>query len=307
MENKKPRADYWDNVKGLLILLVVYGHLIEQLPGGKNSAVYKLIYLFHMPLFVFCSGYLSRFSPEKILKRLLLPYVLLQAVCCIITVQEIQMTTPYWALWYLPALAVWRITIPFLESCSQKAAPLVIAAALLCACLFGFDNTVGYYATLSRMIVFYPYFIAGYYARKYGYHPRTPKQADRVFPALVLLSAAGIFLFFSSYFEADWLYEAYSYRGGNYNIFFRAAHYFMAAAIGSSILFLMPKKRTIFTAWGYNSFPIYLTHIAITPAVQMIFSFRRTGRLFSYTACALLSAVYCTAVARKKVSGKASG
>mgnify|MGYP003293127632 CR=1 FL=1 len=46
------------NLKLLLIYLVIYGHLIE--PGIWESKVlmvqYKLIYMFHMPLFSFLSG-----------------------------------------------------------------------------------------------------------------------------------------------------------------------------------------------------------------------------------------------------------
>lgn len=83
------RSAWIDRWKGLLILLVVAGHVAgsvaAQVPW-KDSApwqyVYKTIYLFHMPAFFFLSGML--FHPDEPLrflvrraKRLIVPYLVL--------------------------------------------------------------------------------------------------------------------------------------------------------------------------------------------------------------------------------------
>ena len=60
----KVRNVYICNLKALLIFLVVFGHFIER-DIGTNSAVHALyrgIYLFHIPLFVFTSGFISLFA-----------------------------------------------------------------------------------------------------------------------------------------------------------------------------------------------------------------------------------------------------
>ncbi|WP_455669288.1 acyltransferase family protein [Phocaeicola sp.] len=44
------------NVKGMGIILMVIGHAIAYLPG-IYEVTYHFIYLFHMPLFFFCSGF----------------------------------------------------------------------------------------------------------------------------------------------------------------------------------------------------------------------------------------------------------
>lgn len=54
----------------MAIILVVYGHVIEHgmAPNGGAfflNPVFKVIYTFHMPLFVFISGYLMAFSLNK--------------------------------------------------------------------------------------------------------------------------------------------------------------------------------------------------------------------------------------------------
>lgn len=50
-----------DSLKFLLICTVVLGHVIMALGGGKmEMAMFNFIYSFHMPLFVFLSGYFTR-------------------------------------------------------------------------------------------------------------------------------------------------------------------------------------------------------------------------------------------------------
>ena len=57
------RDPYWDNLKAVLIILVVLGHyyLAEYVYAGEcdwalPTALISFIYMFHMPLFAFVSG-----------------------------------------------------------------------------------------------------------------------------------------------------------------------------------------------------------------------------------------------------------
>ena len=57
-----------DSLKFLLICTVVLGHVIMALGGGKaEMAMFNFIYSFHMPLFVFLSGYFTR--PEEMTEK----------------------------------------------------------------------------------------------------------------------------------------------------------------------------------------------------------------------------------------------
>ena len=96
MKNKNPTIDI---VKGMAIILVVYGHVIEHgmAPQGRDfflNPVFKVIYTFHMPLFVFISGYLMALSlgrrpPLEVFKRkfdsLLVPFVSLTILGIIVS------------------------------------------------------------------------------------------------------------------------------------------------------------------------------------------------------------------------------
>lgn len=58
MINEKKRLDYIDRMRGMAIILVVIGHLIQyNIINGQDINLYSMIYSFHMPLFMFISGY----------------------------------------------------------------------------------------------------------------------------------------------------------------------------------------------------------------------------------------------------------
>jgi len=61
INNEKYGRILWaDNLKGFLILLVVFGHVIQfSIPDYKNLHIFNYIYSFHMPLFMAISGYVS--------------------------------------------------------------------------------------------------------------------------------------------------------------------------------------------------------------------------------------------------------
>ena len=70
-----------DNVKVLLIFLVVFNHIIAFNLVKVDIVVRYIWYaitIFHMPAFIFISGYLSK-KPQNVMKNvknLLIPYIL---------------------------------------------------------------------------------------------------------------------------------------------------------------------------------------------------------------------------------------
>ena len=68
---EKKRNILFDNIRVVLIILVVYGHAMEPLRFDNKlfTGLYNFIYLFHMPLFVFCSGAFAKSDKKRILKK----------------------------------------------------------------------------------------------------------------------------------------------------------------------------------------------------------------------------------------------
>lgn len=84
INSEKQRDYFFDNIKGFLIILVVFGHAIQYLAFKRNSpallGLFMLIYSFHMPLFIFISGFFSKKTNSLKLINLAFTYFLWQMV-----------------------------------------------------------------------------------------------------------------------------------------------------------------------------------------------------------------------------------
>src|SRR5262249_8924699 len=116
--------------KGFLTALVVAGHVMSY-PSEASPAwqpAWAIIYAFHMPAFVFLSGYLTSRSKGilEAVREILGLYVVAQAAWFVLLVittwpfdlsnvlaLALQMATdPGYGLWYLLALFYWRSLAP---------------------------------------------------------------------------------------------------------------------------------------------------------------------------------------------------
>lgn len=85
MPNQKERNEIIDILRGIAVISVVLGHAIQRglIVGYEDNIIFKLIYTFHMPLFMLLAGYTLYLSNQKydikfIInkgKRLLLPTI----------------------------------------------------------------------------------------------------------------------------------------------------------------------------------------------------------------------------------------
>ena len=151
-----------DNIKWLLILLVVFGHLVEQVNGAPAAFLYTLVYVFHMPAFVFITGYFAKFKPRRIL-ALVLAYAVFQTLYCLADwalagfagMPELQYFVPNWIMWYLLATIVWLVALPLFRTQNRTRMAITLAASVAVAIAVGFCDGIGYFLSLSRIIELY--------------------------------------------------------------------------------------------------------------------------------------------------------
>lgn len=132
---EKKRIWTLDNLKVILIFLVVFGHLLELTMNEKIKFIYVTIYFFHMPAFAFCSGYFSKqFDAKKIVTKMVVPYIIFQTIYCIFNSiylnnsKEITLdyVKPYWIMWYLFATIIWNIILQFFYTHSIKKQIIIV-------------------------------------------------------------------------------------------------------------------------------------------------------------------------------------
>jgi fucose 4-O-acetylase-like acetyltransferase len=260
------RDAYFDNAKYILIMLVVFGHSIESFSKISHYVdVYRLLYMFHMPCFALISGYIFRRSKKSDTLRLLKLYIIFQTIWLLYQFFtdtdadriNIQYTTPVWVLWFFLSLTIWRLILPqFARLGRGRSMAIIIAVAIFA----GYDNTIGYYLTLSRTIVFLPFFAAGYFADE------ALLAKVKKFPKLI--AAAAIILVYIVASALDFrphiLYGSASYsqlwEGIWYAGIYRLA--IMAAALVLSVCFLalVPKRKMFFTSLGAQTLPAFALH-----------------------------------------------
>ena len=157
-----------DNIKVLLIFLVVFNHIIAFNLVKVDTVVRYVWYaitIFHMPAFIFVSGYLSK-KPQNALKNfknLLIPYILGYTLTWYSQIwlgrsvdYEILRPTGT-VMWYILALFIYRLTIEALGKI-RFIVPISIAIALWAGTRPEFTT----FLSASRIVVFFPFFVAGY-------------------------------------------------------------------------------------------------------------------------------------------------
>lgn len=257
-----------DALKFILILLVILGHVLEPyLSSNKfTDSLYSVIYTFHMPLFIYLSGYFSKVHDanrlKSQLKRLIEIYLTVQIIGYLPLVylgkfSVINLITPWWISWYLLSLCFWKIIGYFILKKGLKKNAVILICFLL-GLIIGFIPFIGLPLSLSRTIVFLPFFVLGLFSE--SYHIKKIRRINWITPFIFF---TGLFvIFFLS--KTDWnltLYGSHNYYSGNplYNLFYRALFY-TVASIGSVCLLSFCFMNKTLSKEGENTLIYYIFH-----------------------------------------------
>ncbi len=264
------RSSFFDNAKFILIVLVVVGHVIQPFTASSEfyKSLYGFIFLFHMPAFILVAGYFakSRYSAEGFLKnvlQILVPYLIFQ--CLYLFANHLlfhdpfhlQFLRPYWVLWFFLSLFFWRLMVP-----AWSRLPSSFVLAVMVGIAAGYFKFIGDFLSLSRTLVFFPFFLMGYFLHTLNVQIPTAKKI-RILSILFLAAVFAACLLFHDY-NVQWLYgdNPYSYlgvegwRGGAT----RLSLYGISFALVFAFLTLVPTSPTIFTKMGTRSIYPFLLH-----------------------------------------------
>lgn len=263
-----------DNMKGILIILVVVGHLLElNLKNNSNRMLYFGIYLFHMAAFSFTTGYFAKFRPKKMLCKIVAPYLIFQIIYTLfvrIVLEkplEFSVKKPYFILWYLMAMMFWFCLIPIIDRKTNKIKLGILICSVLIALAVGFLPDVGRAYSISRMLVYFPFFILGFYAKNTLFSQRimqSTKQRGIGLLFIAVLCLISFVLVFQKKISVNVLYalyEANSYQKGGYTIWFRLIHIIIGFLMTAALFLGIPnKKLSIITFLGQHTMVIFLLH-----------------------------------------------
>jgi fucose 4-O-acetylase-like acetyltransferase len=276
---RRARDPYLDNVKAILVTLVVVGHGIEALKGTIPEGLYIAIYSFHMPAFAALSGYLSRaWEPDRrrcrqLIAGLIAPFVIFQVLLAgefsLLTGSPFprDLLTPRGATWFLLALAWWRLATPALRFLR---APVIVAAAI--SVLAPLDPNMSSVAAVSRTVGFLPFFVLGLVLRP-GAFSVLRRPLVRVAAGVVLAGIVAGGILGGDSVARGWLYMRSPYRpddGTVRSLLIRLAVLAVGVLGAAAVASLAARGRTWFTVIGVNSLNVYLTHLVVLQAARWL-------------------------------------
>ncbi|WP_344792523.1 acyltransferase family protein [Gryllotalpicola daejeonensis] len=282
---KTKRVPFWDNARWIAVTLVIMGHATLKLIGKSDVAYafYLFVYTFQVPVLVLVSGYFAKADPPSArqLKRLLtdvvLPYLIFQSIWIVIqwAVEpghpfKLDYTSAKWTLWFLIALAIWRMVLPYL---AMLKFPFLIS--VLISFISGYAGSADDTLSLARVAALLPFFVLGWELRRRSQYARwwIAARATIVWPvravAAAILVTAGVTMYFGIDAWRDLLVRRFLLFDEEYSSFgydqwwagfVRLLVIVLALVMTAAVLVLVPRRETFFTAWGSATMYIYLLH-----------------------------------------------
>ena len=298
--NSPSRDCRFDNLKGILIFLVVLGHALPRLQNESmmiSRYITGVIFAFHMPAFVFISGYFSkrvhpfeRYSVKNV-KSLLIPFAMAHVLMWLLDSRSISsLFYPGWTLWYLLSLFFWKTMLVPLAGIRCILA--ISIAVSLCAGFSPADRLL----TLSRTLGFLPYFLAGYQT--------TPEAVDRLrkihkaVPALILLVLFSAVVLMKMHhvpvndaFQMADPYSAIEGISGLQGMLLRAFALCCGFVSTACLLILVSPKHSVLSDLGRHSMTVYLGHSFCLIAGAILLSSAFPALLANEAAVIILSVV----------------
>lgn len=261
----KGRNYLFDNIKFVLILLVVLGHvLIHSTDGAMRDGniffyLSKIIYSFHMPLFIFISGYFFRKKElqafgKDILKlfKIYVIFELLQLAWGFLfmgySLRLSLLLVPRFALWYILSLISWKVIFQFVPDKVVLSKFSVAASVVLSICVYMIHSSGG--LAWQRTIGFMPFFLLGYYAKMFN----VKLKGRKLLPMILLLLVGLTLAIVNKHFWA-------SCTIGNYmDVIRRLSNVLAAIALCFSLVSLSSGEKNCISEYGKDTLFFYLYH-----------------------------------------------
>lgn len=308
---EKSRDYLFDNMRAIMIILVVWGHLLTSLISEYDiiKIIYYYLFFFHMPALTFISGYFSK-NIEKARNRafetILMPYLILN-VCNYIFKMLIlkeqyfgfRFFRPLWGLWYLFALFIWKF---FLKDLLRIR--FILPLSFLLGLFSGFTKEFSTYMALGRVICFLPFFLLGYYCTKD--HIERIRRIPKIIPiALMLgLGALSTFIVKKNIFKSEVLYlrKPYPEDAGLEHMAYRILIYIVAILMIASFIILLSNKKNILSGIGTNTMTVYVFHLFTIPLlekVRILYDRPYLYLLYSVIMTAIITYIYSRPIVNK--------
>ena len=277
------KRDYlMDNLKALMLFLVAFGHTLDVYIGAGSIELYlmKYVYLFHMPMFAFITGFFTK-NLEKArnsaIEKCLVPYLVFQSVYVLMANVMIRLglasfnssvfngslLVPSSAFYYLLAVFVWKLIA---KDYLRLRSPLLISVILgLLVSITDYDEFhVGYGAVFSLL----PFFVLGVMCDH-----DIIRRIKRI-PVVIAIGimAIGIIPAVFLPYGIHSIRMTYSAAGFSniQGILYRIVFYTIAILMGVALIRLMSERKLFFSHVGKASILVYAGSTFLAPHTYVL-------------------------------------
>ena len=273
----KARDVKWDNVKFVLIFLVVLGHIADIYANvsGATGILRFVIYTFHMPLFIFISGLFGKKNIREKRYNKIFSYLILYLFIKIIDFIAkwiVNGTKPAFHLfsegsvpWYAFCLFAFSLITIAVDRFDRR---YVFVFSIILALIAGYDNELGDFLCISRIIVYFPFYFAGYCLEADKVKEFLGTKKMKALSVLVIAAViAATIIFYEEISSVKYIFTGRNpygvfKPGCPYAFLVRLACYAVSALMSAAIISLVPggKNSNVFTRVGERSVQIYALH-----------------------------------------------
>ncbi|GAB3958697.1 acyltransferase family protein [Streptomyces sparsus] len=316
----KQRDPFFDNAKYLTIVLVGIGHAWEPLRHESRAAeaLYFALYTFHMPAFIVISGYLSRSFEarpgqiKRLVTGVVVPYLVFEIAYTLFMRRidnpdrAFSLLSPGYALWFLVALFIWRLTTPV-----WKVLRWPLPTALAIAALASTGPGIGSELNLQRVLQFLPFFVLGLQLRPEHFRMRRPALRAAAVPVALLT------LLFSYWavprMNKQWFLRNHAAQELGVpwwvGVVMTLALFGCALVLTACFFAWVPRRTTWFTSLGAGTICGYLLHVYPIQLARQFDWYEAAwvdsplGRVLVTVLAAVMMTVLCTALFRRAFRG----
>ncbi|MEG0918436.1 MAG: hypothetical protein RR967_00910 [Anaerovoracaceae bacterium] len=269
----------FDNLKVFLIFTVVLVHLLAVIsnlyePTFRYDGIVSLmICTFHMPLFMFVSGYLSKNLNNTFLKvkNLIVLYAVGQILIYLVRVNICgldgsidRLFVPAFSMWYLFSLIIFKALLPLIAKIKY---PLLVIGFFLGLSIYtsAINPETDIQSSLLKLCEFSVFYFIGYYTT--GEQIAFLKSRKKL-PFLLVIGASIISMVIlieaniigttrlRLLFLRDLPTEYFQVGGFIYLLYIYT--FFISVSLGIAIIALFPAKENDLSQWGRNTSLVYI-------------------------------------------------
>ena len=314
----KNRIALWDNLKVILMMLVVITHSVNiyQLDGDYwIQFLWIPIMTFTMPAFMMISGYWykERTFTYSIV-HYLYPCILFSIVNYLIgslagaypTLLEMANNIPLksgWAMWYIWALFIYAIITPLLLRVMGGVNNLLICVFII-VFFCGFWFIPNHFFDAQRVLNFYPFYLFGIKINKdmneriIERDSTTQRKWMCVFLSCIIMYIVLTMKFHGFCYGTGFMSShGFSILG----LVSRWLNYLLCIIMSWSVIMIVPKYNTWFTQYGKRTMNVYMLHMAVIFILSFYMCRPVKHEWYAYILCIFVTPTICSLLFSKKI------